>query len=238
MGKHARPRDGWSRQRTRTQARWLVLDTRDAVVACIVGLLLVSLAPVLMGWKTTVVVSGSMMPRIQPGDVISAAPPPLEVETGTIVLVDDPAHPGELLMHRVIRFDETGHMITKGDANPTADSTPVPMANLVGVPRVRIPYIGLPYLWIRQGRYMPVGAAAVLLLTLLLWQPPPRRPAPPGGRRSLLSGPVDADPYRLRRPSDDEPVSNPAASISYSMPPPVRPNWNLEAAAAVFTGNQ
>ena len=99
---------------------------------------------------------------------------------GAVVLVDDPANPGELLMHRVIRFDDAGRMITKGDANATADTTPVPMANLVGVPRIRIPYIGLPYLWMQQGRYLPAMAGGILLLALLLWQPaPPRRP--PGG---------------------------------------------------------
>ncbi|MBU2666329.1 signal peptidase I [Actinoplanes bogorensis] len=236
----------------------LLFDARDAALACIVGLLLVSMAPVLLGWKSTVVVSGSMMPRIRPGDVISAAaPPPTHVEVGTVVLVNDPAHPGELLMHRVIRLDEAGRMITKGDANPTADSTPVPMDHLVGIPRIRIPYIGLPYLWIRQGRYVPVVAAAILLLTLLLWQPRRNEPPtpPPSAPRRLSDGPVDADPYRVRRvpvahgvldgPVDADsyrlrraPIGNSAALIRDSMAPAPRPNWIPETAAAVSMGDR
>jgi signal peptidase len=226
VGKHSQPGDGRSlMHRAQSQARWLPLDARDALVACVVGLLLVSVAPVLLGWKSTVVVSGSMMPRIRPGDVVSAAPPPHSVKTGTVVLVNDPAHPGELLMHRVVRFDDAGRMITKGDANQTADTTPVPMANLVGIPRIRIPYIGLPYLGIRQGRDLPVVAAGILLLALLFWRPRDRPPS--SGGRSLLSAPLDADPYR-----------NSAALNRYSNPSTVRPNWTPEAAAAVSTGER
>ncbi|MCY1140066.1 signal peptidase I [Actinoplanes sp. Pm04-4] len=227
---------------------------------CTLGLLLVSVAPVLVGWKSTVVVSGSMMPKIRPGDVVSAAPPPDKVTAGTVVLVDDPAHPGELLMHRVIRFDDAGSMITKGDANQTADTTPVPMANLVGVPRIRIPWIGLPYLWIRQGRYLPVIAAGILLLALMLWRPPttgPDKPVPltdpakilnrpvdadsyryPTTAKRSLKGPVDADSYRFSRLSGRELVRNSAALFRYSNPSIVQPNWTGEAAAAVSTGER
>jgi signal peptidase len=242
LGKHSKPDNRRPlTDRVQSQARWLLLDAREALVACIVGLLLVSVAPVLLGWKPTVVVSGSMMPSIRPGDVISAAPPPDRVKPGTVVLVENPAHPGELLMHRVIRFDDAGRMITKGDANQTADTTPVPMANLVGIPRMRIPWIGLPYLWIRQGRYLPVIAAGILLLTLLLWRPP-RPPGegstPPTTRRSVLDGPLDADPYRLRHLESRALLRNAAALIGYSNPPALRPNWTPEAAAAVSTGER
>ncbi|WP_250032939.1 signal peptidase I [Paractinoplanes maris] len=262
MGKHEQPGSGRSlMQRARTRARWLLLDCRDAFVTCLVGLLLVSVAPVVLGWKSTVVVSGSMMPKIRPGDVISAAPSPDKITAGTVVLVDDPAHPGELLLHRVVRLDDDGRMITKGDANQTADTTPVPMANLVGVPRMRIPWIGLPYLWIRQGRYLPVIAAGVLLLALLFWRPSNDKSIPltdPGkilnrpvdadtyrcgsvpltdpGR--ILNSPVDADPYRFCRVSSGELVRNSAALLPYSNPAAVRPNWTGEAAAAVSTGER
>jgi signal peptidase len=243
VGRHVKPGDGRSlTDRVRSQARWLLLDAREALVACLIGMLLASVVPVLLGWKSTVVVSGSMMPRIRPGDVITAAPAPDRVKVGTVVLVDDPAHPGELLMHRVIRFDDADRMITKGDANQTADTTPVPMANLVGIPRIRIPYIGLPYLWIRQGRYVPVVAAGILVLALLLWRPRRRRPhdesTPPSHRRSLLNGPLDADPHRIRPVPSGAPIRNAAALISDSNPAALQPNWTPEAAAAVSTGER
>ena len=150
----------------------VLLAARDAVVASIVGLLMVSIAPVLLGWHTTVVVSGSMAPQIEPGDVIAAAPTSRSPRPGTIVLVDDPARPGDLLMHRLVRYDPEGRMILKGDANEAPDSTPVNPGSLRGVPRLRIPLIGLPYVWIRQGLVVPAVAAVVLLLLIVVWEPP------------------------------------------------------------------
>ncbi|MCO8269504.1 signal peptidase I [Actinoplanes sp. TRM 88003] len=266
VGKHSQPADDRPlTHRARSRARWLVLDFRDAFIVCVLGLLAVSVAPVLVGWKSTVVVSGSMMPKIHPGDVVSAAPPPDKIAPGTVVLVNDPARPDELLMHRVLRLDDAGRMITKGDANQTADTTPVPMANLVGVPRMRIPWIGLPYLWIRQGHYLPVGAAGVLLMALLLWRPTPGdsgdKPIPLTDPAKVLNRPVDADVYRVRHAAPTDParilnspvdadwyrfsrlptselVSNSSALLRYSNPSTVPPNWTCEAAAAVSTGER
>ncbi|WP_157432785.1 MULTISPECIES: S24/S26 family peptidase [unclassified Actinoplanes] len=141
-------------------------------------MLLISVAPALLGWKPTVVVSGSMLPTIRPGDVVVAAPVPDDprsrVKPGRVVLVDDPALPDELLMHRLMRYDTDGRMILKGDANASPDSTPVTLESLRGVPRLRVPFIGLPFLWVQQGRFVPVVAAGFLLLFLVVWQP--RRP--------------------------------------------------------------
>ena len=148
---------------------------RDAVVAWFLGLLLVSVAPVLLGWKTTVVVSGSMAPSIQPGDVIAAAPVPQHprsrLTAGQVVLVDEPTHAGRLLMHRLMRYDADGRMILKGDANASFDSTPVAVERLRGIPRLRIPMVGLPFVWLQQGRYIPAAAAGMLLLLTLSWHP-------------------------------------------------------------------
>ncbi|HYN97653.1 MAG TPA: signal peptidase I [Pilimelia sp.] len=155
----------------------LLAGLRGAVLAAASGLLLWSVAPVALGWTTTVVVSGSMTPKIQVGDIVAAAPvPPREaakLPTGVVVLVDDPAKPGRLLLHRLVDFTDDGEMITKGDANAIRDSTPVPVENLRGVARLRIPSVGLPLMWARHGDYAPVGALAVLASVLTLWRPAP-----------------------------------------------------------------
>jgi signal peptidase len=145
------------------------------MVTCILAMLVVSVVPALLGWKTTVVVSGSMTPGIRPGDVIVAAPVPenaaTRIKPGIDVLVDNPVHPGELLLHRFLRYDAQGRMILKGDANQSADSTPVPVENLRGLPRLRVPATGLPLLWLREGHWLPTLSAGVLLLALVAWQP-------------------------------------------------------------------
>jgi signal peptidase len=173
----------------------LMSDIRDTVLACVVGMVLTATAPAVFGWHTTVVVSGSMYPRIKPGDVVAARPVPASkrahLALGTIVLVKNPAEPHELLMHRLVRYDAQDRLITKGDTNAAADSTPVPLANVLGVARLRVPFVGLPVLWVRQRRYLPAAATAILLLTLVLWQSQSRPYGEPhGGRaRTATHGP-------------------------------------------------
>lgn len=156
----------------------------------LVGLMMVpamliwSLVPVVFGWRSQVILSGSMAPRIHPGDVVVAQPRTADqVTPGQVVLVDNPARPGTLLLHRVVRREPDGSLVTRGDANPDVDSTPVPAARVRGLGRLRVPFIGLPVLWAREGRYgalAATGVAAVLFVAasaLVL-----RDPSRPKGR--------------------------------------------------------
>jgi hypothetical protein len=55
--------------------------------------------------------------------------------------------------------------VLRGDANPADDSTPVNPADVAGVGVMRIPWVGLPGLWVREGNAVAlVAAAAVALL--------------------------------------------------------------------------
>ena len=174
----------------RLSALRAVRDVQGAVTAGIVGMLLVAIVPVLVGWHSTVVVSDSMAPGVRAGDVVVASSTKQRLAPGVVVLVENPAAPGKLLLHRLVDYDSQGLMILKGDANLSRDSTPVPVENLKGVARLRIPYVGLPFLWIREGLYLPAIAAMGLVLAVSMWRPrghahsPHRRP----GRRHRAGG--------------------------------------------------
>src|SRR5690348_7061448 len=117
-------------------------------------LVLAALAGRAVGWSADVVMSGSMAPGILPGDVVLTQPATAtQLRPGQVVLVRDPAHPGRLLMHRLVERRPDGSLVTKGDANADADSTPVPADWVRGLPRLRLPFIGLPELWLALGRY-------------------------------------------------------------------------------------
>ena len=143
-------------------------------VTVVTGLLIWSLLPCLLGWRAQVVLTGSMRPGIAPGDLVLAAPAaPGQIQVGRVLLFDDPVHPGHTLVHRLIRVDGNGSLITRGDANAVEDSTPIPMSAVRGLPRLRVPYVGSPVVWMRQHERLPlVGlvvaafAAFVLLLPL------------------------------------------------------------------------
>jgi signal peptidase I len=101
-----------------------------------------SVAPIALGWRPVVVVSGSMEPHVHPGDVV-LVDPGLRVPTpGQVVLVRDPTTSTGSKLHRLVRRDAQGRLITKGDANPTEDTTPVPPSDVEGVARLLVPAAG------------------------------------------------------------------------------------------------
>ncbi|HYS94869.1 MAG TPA: signal peptidase I [Candidatus Nitrosopolaris sp.] len=163
-----------------------VLWVRTVLLAALVALGLFALAPAAFGWIPTVVTTGSMTPVIRPGDVVVAAPlrasGAVTVRPGSVVLAEDPAKPGTLLLHRVVRRNPDGALVTKGDANPVEDSTPMPPGNLRGVARFTVPMVGVPLLRARAGDPVPAGALVVIVVTLAAVRRPRR-----SGRHSTVS---------------------------------------------------
>jgi signal peptidase len=157
------------------------------LLGTVVLLLVVATAPILAGWRTDVVMSGSMRPVIAPGDIVVSRPAAAsDVRPGEVVLVVNPARPRTTLVHRVVRINADGSLVTRGDANAGPDSTPVPPSLVRAEPRLRVPYVGLPVLWARTGAYgrvVVLAAAAGLLLAGLR-----HRPAVPAGRQARAAG--------------------------------------------------
>lgn len=146
-----------------------------------------TLAARVAGWQTAVVVSGSMAPAVDPGDVVLySGCPAAGVAPGLIVLASDPSHPGRLLTHRVRAVRDNGEIITKGDANPAADSTPLRADQVHGCARLVVPFIGLPRLVLDpEQRHRAVPFAGLVLLGAWFALPRSRpRPRRPGGRHA------------------------------------------------------
>ena len=149
---------------------WALLVARTvaaALVTVTVGLALWSVLPRAAGWQPSVVMTGSMEPRLNPGDVVLSAPASaLTVHPGEIILVTNPAMPSHQLMHRFLHYTPSGDLITKGDANADADSTPVPPHLVRGLPRLRLPYVGLGVLWLRDREWRQLSIVALVILAL------------------------------------------------------------------------
>lgn len=99
--------------------------------------------PSVGGYLPLIVLTDSMYPDIQSGDlIICHTAEPENVVVGDIIAFFDPAGNGtSVVTHRVIEItEENGEMAfrTKGDANNAEDSVLVPAKNLVGVYRTRI----------------------------------------------------------------------------------------------------
>nr|WP_246324242.1 LamG domain-containing protein [Petropleomorpha daqingensis] len=123
--------------------------------------------PLVSGWQSSVVMSGSMAPTLQPGDVVVVRPvAAADLEPGDVVLVDDPDVPGSLRMHRIVAVG-SGGLRLRGDAAPSADTSLVAPGAVHGVGTLRLPGLGLPALWAREGRTVPLALAGAGLVALL-----------------------------------------------------------------------
>ncbi len=151
-----------------------VLITATAYWYYVLATLVIAVAvPIAAGWESTTVISGSMEPQISAGDVVAFSDyddEPLGINT--IILFEDPARPGATVTHRIVDVNQDGTYRTKGDANATADSTPVPPEAILGVATLLSPKAGLPQLWFATSQYpwlaawIVITAGALTIITL------------------------------------------------------------------------
>ena len=135
-----------------------------AVLVALAGLVVLALAPRLVGFQGHVVVSGSMEPRLSPGDVVLTRPVlPQDMQPGQVLLFPDPEGADRLVLHRLVAFDARGDLVTRGDANQSDDTTHVPASSVIGEAQLRVPYVGLPAYWRFAGQWGSLAALAALL---------------------------------------------------------------------------
>lgn len=147
----------------------LVTCAAHVLLAGILWLTLWATVPRLFGWHPTVITGGSMMPNIQPGDiVVTKDAAGTEVVVGAVITFEDPGARAHLVTHRVVELLADGTVRTKGDANQSADSFTVRSSEVRGRAVLRIPAIGLPLLWMEQGRWQLV-TGSLFGLALLTW---------------------------------------------------------------------
>ncbi|MGY5885389.1 signal peptidase I [Modestobacter lacusdianchii] len=161
-------RQGWT--------AFLLAALARVVLGALAVLLAISVLPVLVGWQSSVVLSGSMAPTFTVGDVAVVRPVPADrLEPGQVLLVDDPDSPGELRLHRLVAVQPAGLQL-KGDANAAADGSLVDPAAVHGVVTLGLPLVGQPAVWLTQGRVLPLVGTGLGLLALLALSVAHRRP--------------------------------------------------------------
>ena len=99
--------------------------------------------PSIIGLRTFTVLTGSMNPKIKPGDIVVIR----EVESNSIEVGDVITYyiDNMYVTHRVYEVINKGNEIlfkTKGDANNTVDSEAISESQIIGKKLFRIPYGG------------------------------------------------------------------------------------------------
>jgi signal peptidase I len=155
--------DGW--------AVFVAATASRLYLGVLLSLAVIAVLPGLAGWQASVVRSGSMEPHISTGDVVVAAgfgtADPVRV--GSVVRFTSPAKAepdgqAKTRLHRIVGVNSDGTYITAGDANTDVDSTPLRRDQIIGQPRLLLPAIGLPGLWLDTGNLAALTVWAALTL--------------------------------------------------------------------------
>ncbi|MBB6404782.1 signal peptidase I [Arthrobacter sp. AZCC_0090] len=182
------------------------LIATTVMVAAIATFLFLAVGPRVLGYQTSTMLTGSMSPLINPGDVVVTVPVPVQdLRVGDIITYHIPVDDQRVETHRIIDLavnsEGTATVRTKGDANNGADPW---TATLTGghVDRqvFTVPYLGNAIRAIRDPLVLKIlmyGAPAALVIMLLvsIWRKKPEghdvdasdaeRPLPALDRRPL-----------------------------------------------------
>ena len=119
--------------------------------------------PTVFGFSAAVVVTGSMSPAIEPGDLVvcrSSA----DYAVGDVITFRSGA---SLVTHRIVGSGDGGYT-TQGDANNVADADPVPRGAVVGKVVFTVPKLGI---FIEKLR-TPLGMTVLVLIGFALIELP------------------------------------------------------------------
>lgn len=148
---------------------WNITSTVLVVVIVLCAVFLMGSR--LLGFKCYTVISGSMKPEYNVGDLLYVK----DVDVNTIK-VGDPItfilnEDLFVATHRVVRIDaENQRFYTKGDANEIEDSEPVHFNNVIGVPQFSIPKLGYVSDFVQNppGMYITIGVGIILILVVFV----------------------------------------------------------------------
>lgn len=157
-----------------------------AVAVALAAFLFLAVGPRIFGYQTSTMLTGSMAPLINPGDVVVTVPTPVDdISVGDVITYLIPVEDHRVETHRVTEVlrnqDGTTAVRTKGDANNGVDPwTATLRSNAVDKHVFTVPYLGQAIRVLREPvllNTLMYGAPAVLVGGLLvsIWR---REPEP------------------------------------------------------------
>lgn len=156
--------------RTRASGPKLALRFVEALALGFIGsFVLFALAPVVIGWRPYTVLTGSMRPNIQPGDVVMDRPMKItDADVGDVITFSDPGRDGKLVTHRIrsiTRGPIQTDVETRGDANNNSERWSIRTTDSVGRVVYVIPKVGYIANTIRRH---PAGILLLVVVPVIL----------------------------------------------------------------------
>ncbi|MBT2588257.1 signal peptidase I [Arthrobacter sp. ISL-95] len=158
------------------------------VLAAMVFVLL-AIGPRILGYQTSTMLTGSMAPLINPGDVVVTVPTPItDVKVGDIITYHIPVEDQRVETHRITEITTTADggiaVQTKGDANNGIDPWIATLqGKTVDKQMATIPHVGNAIRTLREPIVMNTlmyGAPAILVIGMLasIWTKNPNKTTP------------------------------------------------------------
>ena len=136
---------------------------RTIMIVIIVAVALLLIVPKILGYESMVVLSGSMEPEIAVGSMVYVKSVDFEdIEVGDVISFK--LSDGTMVTHRVAAINPDGTLTTKGDANDTADNSPVKEKQLVGMVKGHLPFVGQLSSFIKT----PLGIASLIIFAAVI----------------------------------------------------------------------
>ncbi|MCP1411373.1 signal peptidase I [Paenarthrobacter sp. A20] len=162
-----------------------------ALVLAALAFVLLAIGPRVFGYQTSTMLTGSMAPLINPGDVVVTVPTPItDVKVGDIITYHIPVEDQRVETHRITEVTATADggvaVQTKGDANNGIDPWIATLeGKTVDKQVATIPYVGNAIRALREPVVMNIlmyGAPAILVIGMLasIWTKDPNKSAPEG----------------------------------------------------------
>ena len=172
-------RAGLARTLLAGTTRWFV---RGLVVVAALAFAVLAVGPHVLGYRTMTMLTGSMSPQIDPGDVVISTPLDVQdVAEGMVISYHIPIDDHRVVTHRVVSVehgaDGTVTVQTKGDANTAVDPWKATLQGDTAYQvRAVIPELGHVIQFLRTpvvSKALVYGAPALLAgwLILTIWRP-------------------------------------------------------------------
>jgi signal peptidase len=139
-------------------------------------------------WHATPVLSGSMRPGMQPGDVVVTQRVPIsDLHVRDVLVFYPPNETERQTVHRIVKLTVkkgTTSITTWGDANTTADPVVSSLSGTTAYRMVRVvPLVGYPAVWLQNGSHglLAITAGVILLIAAVVTVLRPDNPTKPPG---------------------------------------------------------
>ena len=123
------------------------------IIPTLIVIFLVYITSGYFHYHAVAIASGSMRPNINKGDVVVIEKLDGKFDNLKVGQVVAYKYGNIIIVHRlvdIVKVEDEYYFYTKGDANTDIDNYPIRESMMIGIVNIRVPYVGLPTVWLNE----------------------------------------------------------------------------------------